>query len=74
MGGMHSHAHVIRAFGGIKEFASAIGVQPPLAIHWPRRGIPAKYWPRVEETEIAKSLGITAAQLMRLPVKCEDAA
>jgi hypothetical protein len=64
---MLSHAHVIDAFGGITAMARAIGIDPKLATHWPRRGIPAKYWPCLEETEVGRKLGITASRLMRLP-------
>jgi hypothetical protein len=69
--GMLCHAQVIAAFGGTAGLARAIAVNPKLAVHWGRRGIPAKYWPRIEETEVGQRLGITASRLMRLPVTCE---
>lgn len=62
-----SHAHVIDAFGGISALARAIDLDPKLATHWPRRGIPAKYWPLVEDTETGRKLGITGYRLMHLP-------
>jgi len=65
---MLSHSQVIDAFGGIPGLARAIQVNPQLAVHWGRRGIPAKYWPRIEETELGQRLGITASRLMRMPV------
>jgi hypothetical protein len=68
---MWSHAHIVEAFGGPAALARAIGVNPKLAVHWPRRGIPAKYWPLVEETETGVRLGITARRLMRLPITTE---
>jgi hypothetical protein len=68
---MLSHAHVIDAFGGITALSKAIGIDRKLATHWPRRGIPARYWPRIEETETGRRLGITASRLMRLPATAE---
>lgn len=62
-----SHAEVIREFGGSRRLAEAIGVKPELAIHWPKRGIPAKFWSLVEATEIGRRIGITALQLKDLP-------
>lgn len=56
---MLSHSEVIEAFGGVRPLAEAIGVDPKRAIHWPKRGIPAKYWPRVEE--VAAKHGVTIA-------------
>ena len=68
---MLAHTDIIDAFGGVTALARAIGIDPKLATHWPRRGIPAKYWPAVEETELARRIGITASRLMRLPPKPE---
>ena len=62
-----SHAAVIEAFGGTKPLAEAIGVEPKRAIHWSRRGIPAKYWPLIEEVGRGRGTGITALELSRLP-------
>ncbi|HEY6254510.1 MAG TPA: YdaS family helix-turn-helix protein [Xanthobacteraceae bacterium] len=70
---MLAHSHVIEAFGGLTALARAIGVDPKLTTHWGRRGIPAKYWPRIEETEIARRLGITAGRLMRAAAALEPA-
>ena len=53
-------------FGGTAGLALALGLNPKLTTHWARRGIPAKYWPRVEATELGRRLGITAALLMKL--------
>lgn len=63
---MLTHAAVIKAFGGIKPLAEAIGIDPKLAVHWPRRGIPAKYWPLVERAASQRSLAVTAHDLMTL--------
>jgi hypothetical protein len=68
---MFSHADVIEAFGGTAGMARAIGLSPKLSAHWGRRGIPAKYWPRIEETETGRRLGITAGRLMRLSANAE---
>jgi hypothetical protein len=64
---MRSHRDIIAAFGGYGFLAEAIGVNPKTAIHWGVRGIPAKYWPDVETTQLGKRLGITAQLLRRLP-------
>jgi hypothetical protein len=66
---MLSHEEVIQAFGGSRQLAEAIGVEPRLAIHWPRRGIPAKHWAKVEITPLAKQRGLTALMLGELPIK-----
>jgi len=73
---MLSHSDVIEAFGGVRPLAEAINVKPARAIHWPRRGIPAKYWPRVEEAaqDREQPIPITAAQLMELPARSAEAA
>lgn len=65
---MLSHSDVIAAFGGVKPLAKAIEVPPSLAIHWGRRGIPARYWPKVEEAAAARDIPVTARALMTLPV------
>jgi len=62
---MVCHVRVIHAFGGITALAKAIDLDPKLATHWGRRGIPARYWPLIAETEKARKLGITAGALMR---------
>lgn len=64
---MMSHLEVIEAFGGSRPLAEAIAVDHRRAIHWPQRGIPAKYWPRVEEAAKERRIAITAAALMDLP-------
>ena len=64
---MQSHSDVINAFGGVRPLAEAIGISPSRAIHWARRGIPAKYWPLVEEAAAGKEIGVTARDLRRLP-------
>jgi len=68
---MRSHSDVIEAFGGKTALARALGIAPLRAIHWSKRGIPAKYWPCVEETELGRTLGITAGRLKRLPATSE---
>jgi hypothetical protein len=64
-----SHAHLISKFGGAAPLARAINVEPKLAIHWPRRGIPARYWHRVVVAAAALNppVHITAHTLERLP-------
>ena len=69
-----SHSDVIEAFGGVRPLAEAIGVDPKRAIHWPTRGIPARYWPAVERVATAKEIKITAHELMQLPARAEVAA
>jgi len=64
---LSSHSEVIDAFGGVRPLAEAIGVNPKRAIHWPRRGIPAKYWPAVEGIAAGLAIQITARDLMGLP-------
>lgn len=63
---MRSHVEVIEAFGGTKPLAEAIGVDPKRAIHWGRRGIPAKYWHRIEQIAHKHRLVITAVDLGRM--------
>jgi hypothetical protein len=65
---MMSHAAVIEAFGGTRPLAEAIGIDPKRAIHWVSRGIPAKYWPCIEEIAADRQLAITAVKLSKLPV------
>jgi hypothetical protein len=60
---LHWHADVIQAFGSIRQLAEAIGVDPPRAIHWAKRGIPAKYWPAIEASAIGRERGFTAIDL-----------
>jgi len=64
-----SHAHLISKFGGSAPLAKSIGVEPRLAIHWARRGIPARYWHRVVEAaaELDPPVHVTAHTLERLP-------
>jgi hypothetical protein len=69
---MWSHANVVEAFGGTAALARAIDVSPKLTIHWGRRGIPARYWHRVEATELGRKLGITAARLSNLPATASE--
>jgi len=64
---MRSHRDVIAAFGGQMALARLLGLPELRTIHWNRRGIPAKYWPCIEETEVGRTLGITAGRLKRLP-------
>lgn len=64
-----SHAHLICKFGGSGPLAKSIGVEPKLAIHWPKRGIPARYWHRVVEAAAAiqPPIDVSAHLLERLP-------
>jgi hypothetical protein len=71
-----SHSEVIDAFGGVRPLAEGIGISPKRAIHWPRRGIPAKYWHLV--TKIAAALdpplSVTADDLARTRPETAEAA
>jgi hypothetical protein len=73
---MQSHSDVISAFGGVRPLCEAINVKPKLAVHWPHRGIPAKFWPAVEIAahERERPIPITAAMLMKMPAKGEVSA
>lgn len=66
---MISHSDVIAAFGGVRPLAEAIGVDPRRAIHWPQRGIPAKYWLCVEDAAATRSITITARRLKELSAR-----
>ena len=63
------HAHLINKFGGSAPMAKSIGVEPRLAIHWPRRGIPSRYWHRVIDAaaQLNPPINVTARALERLP-------
>lgn len=61
---MLSHSDVIAAFGGVRPLAKAIGVDPARATHWVQRGIPAKYWPLVENVAADRKITVTARTLM----------
>lgn len=63
---MLSHSDVIAAFGGVRPLAEAISVEPKRAIHWPSRGIPAKYWPAVERVAADRKIDVTAHRLMEM--------
>jgi hypothetical protein len=63
-GVMSTHLEVIAAFGGIRPLAEAIGVEPKQAIHWGRRGIPAKHWHKVVKVA-PDALGVTVDDLER---------
>lgn len=69
---MLSHSDVIAAFGGVRPFAEAIGVDPKRAIHWPKRGIPAKYWHLVENIAAEKRLSVTAFTLATVTPRHSD--
>jgi hypothetical protein len=62
-----AHSDVIRAFGGAGKLAIAIGLNPRLSGHWHTRGIPAKFWPLVEDAARQRGILITARDLMRMP-------
>jgi hypothetical protein len=64
-----SHADVVDKFGGTRALAEAIGIDPLRAAHWRKRGIPSRYWPRIEEVCGLYGFGITARELMRLPAR-----
>lgn len=71
---MMSHVQVIDAFGGIKPLAELLGIEARRAIHWRTRGIPAKYWPIIEERAGKQAPGITAVKLSKMPVSVSGAA
>lgn len=60
------HMAVIVGFGGVRPLAKAIGVAPNLATHWGQRGIPAKYWSRVQAVAPKHQLAITALELSKM--------
>lgn len=57
---MKSHAEVIERLGGPTKLAQSLGVTPGLLTHWKRRGIPLKFWLRIEKTSLGREHGITA--------------
>ena len=63
---MKTHADVILAFGSPRKLAQAVGVPPERAIHWPKRGIPSRYWPLVEKAAAEAGMAITALDLAEL--------
>lgn len=63
---MQSHSDVIEAFGGVRPFAEAIGISHARAIHFPRRGIPSRYWPSVEKAAIPRKIKVTTHDLATL--------
>jgi Meiotically up-regulated gene 113 len=65
-GSIRSHADVISAFGGVRALAKALGIDPKLATHWPKRGIPAKLWPTVGEVAVQHNVSVTARCLMEM--------
>ena len=68
---MQSHRDVIEAFGGQTALAKVLGIPVMRVLPWPKRGIPPRYWPCIEETELGRKLGITASRLKRLPPTSE---
>ena len=70
---MHCHHDVILALGGKSVLARALGIEPKLATHWPRRGIPAKHWHRVEQIARAQGMRVTADDLAAWPARTEAA-
>jgi hypothetical protein len=62
---MRSHREVIIALGGIKELAPKLGVDPKAAIHWPKRGIPARLWHHVVRLAGKKLPDLTIDELER---------
>lgn len=63
---MQTHRDVVEAFGGQTALAKALGLPLTRVLPWTKRGIPARYWPCIEETELGRKLGITASRLKRL--------
>jgi hypothetical protein len=68
---MLSHASVIAAFGGLRPLAAALDIPAARVIHWPRRGIPPKYWSAVEDAGMKNGVLITARHLSVLPAQTE---
>ena len=65
---MQTHADVIDAFGGQTKIALALGLPVRRTSHWRERGIPLKYWFRIQETDLARERDITALLLARLSI------
>jgi DNA-binding transcriptional regulator YdaS (Cro superfamily) len=60
---MRSHNDVIAFFGGTSALARRIGITPARANQFPRRGIPAIYWPDVEREAQALGVHVTTQML-----------
>lgn len=71
---MLSHSDVIIAFGGVRPLAEAIGIDPKLAIHWGRRGIPSKYWLLIEDAAASRNISVSARGLMATHPKQQNGA
>lgn len=72
-GVFRQHSDVIAAFGGARAIAEAIGVDPKKAIHWHRRGIPARYWLPVERAAAQRGILVTGWDLLELSDEGADA-
>ena len=59
-----THHEIIRKLGGPIALARDLGLsRPEAALHWPRRGIPARLWHRVVELAEQKEEPVTFAAL-----------
>lgn len=64
-----THHDLIKALGGPSDLARDLGIFRPIptTVHWPRRGIPSRYWHRITELAGAKGITITPRELETLP-------
>ena len=65
---MQTHADIVEAFGGQTQIARILGLPVRRTSHWKERGIPLKYWFKLQETEQARERGITALMLASLAI------
>lgn len=61
---MHPHAKIISRFDGKAELARALGLPLTRLSKWHTRGIPARYWPMVEQAAAERGMIVTARDIM----------
>jgi hypothetical protein len=62
-----SFREIIQWFPTTRELAKELGTSDAVVRQWKLKdGIPARYWPSLLETKIARRRGLTAAKLVRL--------
>jgi hypothetical protein len=60
-----THDEVIRALGGPRAVARAVGVDVSAPYRWPERGIPLRHWPAIIEMARERGVnGVTADSLL----------
>lgn len=70
---LKTHRDVITALGGPSELARNLGIfrTSPPTLHWPARGIPARYWHHVAMLAGKRGIRITAHDLEQMPLDCD---